>query len=125
MLHFKMAVDKKTNARIVMTLWNDSPELPLKERVKYTRAGLAAGRTPAELKMARESIFETSARQAGICLFAPGKVKGVPAHQWMFFFPRRDKTVLQVGCLTPADATYDRLIEATMKSFRFYSAKGG
>jgi hypothetical protein len=113
MLRFKMAVDPKSDARIVVTVFSDA-NVTLADRRDMTVQAFAGQLKPDEARLATESVFETSSGQHAICLFFPTK----PLHEWVFFFRRRDKTIVQVDCTAPAESNYDQLIEATMKTFR-------
>ncbi len=115
MFRFKMAVDPKSNARIVVTVFdNDATSLTLKQHRDTAVQAFASQLRAGEQILAAESVFETSSGQHAVCMFFPTKT----LHQWVFFFRRRDKTIMPVDCAAPAESDYDQVIEATMKTFR-------
>jgi hypothetical protein len=113
MFHYKMAVDPKTNARIVVSVFND-PSVTLKDRRDAVVQVFASQLPRGETRLATESVIETTSGQHAICLFFPSK----SLHRWAFFFRRRDKTIVQVDCSAPAESSYDQLIETTINTFR-------
>lgn len=81
MSRFKMSVDPKTNARIVVTVFDDG-NVTLKNRRDMAVQTFASQLRPDETMLAAESVFETSSGQHAICLSFPTKT----LHQWVFFF---------------------------------------
>jgi hypothetical protein len=113
MFRFKMAVDPKSSARIVVTVF-DEGNATLKQRRDAVVQDFASQLKPSETMRATESVVETLSGQHAISLFFPSKT----AHQWVFFFRRRDKTIVQIDCTTPPESSYDQLIESTINTFR-------